>query len=228
MRPAEPADIPALVELCLAARSESTMGAQLCSDDGERLRDQLGALLASRGGQLLVALLDGEPVGLLLGQLVGPGPFTDLVSLNLEAIYVAPRARRRGLGHALMAGALEVAEAGGATEVYAAPLPGARGMQRFFVRLGFAPAAAHRVVSTSALQRRLVAETAGAQSRRGAGRGIEDLIARRRQVRAASRDAGVARTAQAAAGQRSRAAITMQVNRAVQTRRDSESSTTIS
>lgn len=229
VRPAEPGDIPALVELCLAARSESTMGAQLCSDDGERLRDQLGALVASRGGQLLVALLDGEPVGLLLGQLVGPGPFTDLVSLNLEAIYVAPRARRRGLGHALMTGALEVAEAGGATEVYAAPLPGARGMQRFFVRLGFAPAAAHRVVSTSALQRRLVGETAGAQSRRGAGRGIEDLIARRRQVRAASRgDTGAARTAQAAAGQRSRAAITMQVNRAVQTRRDSESSTTIS
>lgn len=229
VRPAEPGDLPALVELCLAARSESTMGAQLCSDDGDRLRDQLGALLASPGGQLLVGLLDGEPVGLLLGQLVGPGPFTDLVSLNLEAIYVAPRARRRGLGHALMSGALEVAELGGATEVYAAPLPGARGMQRFFVRLGFAPAAAHRVVSTSALQRRLVGETAGAQSRRASGRGLEDLIARRRQVRAAARgELGDPRGAQPAAGQRSRAAITMQVNRAVHTLRDSESSTTIS
>ncbi|WP_234346689.1 GNAT family N-acetyltransferase [Cellulomonas timonensis] len=229
MRPAEPGDLPALVDLCLAARSESTMGAQLCSDDGDRLRDQLGALLASPGGQLLVGLLDGEPAGLLLGQLVGPGPFTDLVSLNLEAIYVAPRARRRGLGHALMAGALEVAELGGATEVYAAPLPGARGMQRFFVRLGFAPAAAHRVVSTSALQRRLVGETAGAQSRRASGRGLEDLIARRRQVRAAARgEMADPSSVQAAAGQRSRPAITMQVNRAVQTRRDSESSTTIS
>ncbi|MDM8084098.1 GNAT family N-acetyltransferase [Cellulomonas cellasea] len=228
MRPAEPGDLPALVDLCLAARSESTMGAQLCSDDGDRLRDQLGALLASPGGQLLVGLLDGEPAGLLLGQLVGPGPFTDLVSLNLEAIYVAPRARRRGLGHALMAGALEVAELGGATEVYAAPLPGARGMQRFFVRLGFAPAAAHRVVSTSALQRRLVGETAGAQSRRASGRGLEDLIARRRQVRAAARGEAVDPGSVQDAGQRSRPAITMQVNRAVQTLRESESSTTIS
>lgn len=230
VRPAEPDDLAALVDLCLEARTESAVGAQLCTDDATRLRDQLGTLLEARGGQLLVGLLEGEPAGLLLAQVVGPGPFTEVVSLTLEAIYVAPRARRRGLGHALMLGALEVAEVAGATEVYASPLPGARGMQRFFVRLGFVPAAAHRVVSTSALQRRLVGDAAGAQARRGSGRGLEDLIARRRQVRASAHGEVVGSTAVQAAtsSQLRRASLSMQVSRAVQSRRDSESSTTIS
>ncbi|MGW6132248.1 N-acetyltransferase family protein [Cellulomonas sp. NPDC055163] len=232
VRPAEPGDLPEIVDLCLVARAESAVGAQLCSNDRERLRQQIGTLLATPGGQVLVGTLDGRTSGLLLGRLVGPSPFTDEASLTLEALYVAPDARRRGLGHALLSGALELAADAGASEVYAAPLPGARGMLRFFARLGFAPAAAYRVVSTSSLQRRLAGDAAGAPVvRRGAARGLEDLIARRRQVRAAARS----ETAEvrfvppvAGADQPRRSAMSMQVSRAVQTRRDSGSSTTTS
>jgi GNAT superfamily N-acetyltransferase len=222
VRPADPADLPAVVDLCLLARAESAVGAQLCSGDRDRLRQQVGTLVASPGGQVLVGRLDGQVRGLLLGRLVGPSPFTDEASLTLEAVYVAPDARRRGLGHALLAGALELAEDAGAAEVYAAPLPGARGMQRFFARLGFAPAAAYRVVSTASLQRRLAGEAAGAPvARRGGARGLEDLIARRRQVRAAARsDAAVRLTPPVAGAVQSRRSMSMQVSRAVQTRRD--------
>lgn len=232
VRPAEPADLPDLAALCLEARGESAVGAQLCTDDGQRLRNQLGTLLAAPGGQVLVGLLDDEPAGLLLASVVGPSPFTDEVSLNLEAIYVAPHARRRGLGRALLAGALDVATQNGVHDVYAAPLPGTRSMQRFLARVGFAPAAAHRVASAQSLQRRLSGDQgAAANGRRGAPRGIEDLIARRRRVRSAARAEAVAARDQpeiSAAGQPRRASISMQVSRAVQSRTESESTTTIS
>ncbi|MDQ0374690.1 GNAT family N-acetyltransferase [Cellulomonas humilata] len=232
VREALPGDMESLVALCLAARREAAVGAQLCTDDADRLRDQLGALLAARGGRVLVAFLDDEPAGLLLARVVGPGPFTDLVSLDIEAIYVLPTARRRGLGHALLVGATTVADEAGATEMYSSPLPGARGMQRFLARLGFAPAASHRVVTTAALQRKLTHESghvgAPGSVRRSGPRGLEDLIARRRQARAARQpvvEEPVA-PARSSGADQGRASITMQVNRAVQSGRPSSSSTT--
>ena len=176
VRTAEPADMADLVALCLTARQESSVGPQVCTADADTLAHQLGALTAAPGGTVLVAHSDGTPVGLLLGRLLGPNPFTDEASLAVEAVYVDPRHRRRGVGHALMVGAAELAEQAGAEHVYAAPIPGARGMQRFFVQLGFAPAAAHRVTSTASLLRRLSQDTGVA--RRPGPRGLEDLIAR--------------------------------------------------
>jgi GNAT superfamily N-acetyltransferase len=228
VREALPGDLESLVALCLTARREAAVGSQLCTDDSDRLRDQLGALLAVPGGRVLLALLDDEPAGLLLARVVGPGPFTDVVSLDIEAVYVLPAARRRGLGHALLVGAAAVADEAEATELYSSPLPGARGMQRFLARLGFAPAASHRVVTTSALQRRLAHEHgAGGSVRRSGPRGLEDLIARRRQVREARQQADEpAPAARASGADQPRASINMQVSRAVQTSRPSSSSTT--
>ncbi|WP_315092704.1 GNAT family N-acetyltransferase [uncultured Cellulomonas sp.] len=232
VREALPGDLESLVALCLAARRESAVGSQLCTDDADRLRDQLGALLAVPGGRVLLALLDDEPSGLLLARLVGPGPFTDVVSLDIEAVYVVPAARRRGLGHALLVGAVTVAEESGATELYSSPLPGSRGMQRFLARLGFAPAASHRVVTTSGLQRRLAHEHGagvGGTLRRSGPRGLEDLIARRRQVREARQlqaEEPVPTARASGADQPRAASISMQVSRAVQTGRPSSSTTT--
>ncbi|WP_456846664.1 N-acetyltransferase family protein [Cellulomonas sp. P5_C6] len=227
VREALPGDLESLVALCLTARQEAAVGAQLCTDDADRLRDQLGALLAVPGGRILLALLDDEPAGLLLARVVGPGPFTDVVSLDIEAVYVLPAARRRGLGHALLVGAATVAEEADATELYSSPLPGARGMQRFLARLGFAPAASHRVVTTQSLQRRLAHEHGAGSVRRSGPRGLEDLIARRRQVREARQQADEpAPAARVSGADQARASINMQVSRAVQTGRPSSSSTT--
>ena len=219
VRPAEPSDMTELVELCLSARAESAVGSHLCTSDAETLARQIGALTATPGGTILVARSDDALVGLMLGRVVGPNPFTDEVSLAVEALYVGAGHRRRGIGHQLMVGAAEIAERAGAEHVYTAPIPGARGMQRFFVQLGFAPAAAHRVSSTSALQRRL-ADTG--VNRRHGSRGIDDLIARRRQSRL---DAAASQALPPVVDQAGRrAAISRHVRRAVQTRRDIESS----
>ena len=241
VREAVPADLDGLVELCLEARAEAAVGAQLCSNDADRLRHQLGTVLAAPGGHAMVGLVDGELSGLLLTRVVGPSPFTEDVSLHVEALYVRSGRRRRGLGHALLSGALTIADEAGADQVYAVPLPGSRGVQRFLARLGFAPAAAHRVVTTEALQRRLAADPVGTGAlagRRASGRGLEDLIARRRQVRALSgpvdlrevpeRLAADTRAARALDQSPRRASISMHVMRAVASRREPESTTTIS
>ena len=238
VRAAVPDDLDGLVALCLEARAEAAVGAQLCSNDPERLRHQLGTLLTVSGGHAMVGLLDGELAGVLLARVVGPSPFTEEVSVHVEALYVRVGRRRRGLGHALLAGAVQIAEDAGAHQVFAVPLPGSRGVQRFLARLGFAPAAAHRVVSTELLQRRLAADPAlvGAARRgSGSGRGLEDLIARRRQVRATMSGPvdlrGVSEAlaaAEALAQDPRRSSISMHVKRAVASRRESESTTTIS
>ncbi|MCV2394712.1 GNAT family N-acetyltransferase [Actinotalea sp. M2MS4P-6] len=225
VRPAEPADVPELVDLVMAARRESLVGNQLCSADPDAVTRQLAALGGLDGGVMIVARHDEVPVGLLVGRVVGPSPFTDDASLAVEAVYVVADERRRGVGHALMSSAVELAEQAGVTHVYASPVPGARGMQRFFVQLGFGPAAGYRVSTLTALRRRL-AQDLQRSARRGPQRGLEDLIARRRHSRAAVADVPVASVV--AEDQDPSAAKRRQVKRAVHSRRDVESTTTIS
>lgn len=220
VRRASSSDLEDLVDLCLLARAESGVGRQLCTDDRARLREQLSTLASVPGGVALVATCDGEPAGLALGRVLGPGPLATTAVLSLDAVYVRPHQRRRGLGHALLHAVAEAADAAGADDVYAAPLPGSRGMQRFLARVGFAPAAAHRVVSTSVLQRRLALDVQ-VPALRPASRGLEDLIARRRRARA--RAAGELETVRQAG-----TSMSMQVSRAVHTRLPSASSTTTS
>lgn len=180
VRPAVGDDLPGVAALCAEARRESVAGAQLCVSDETRLVRQLNVLQAVPGGQVLVASHDGTPVGFLLARALQPDLFRDEPSLYIEALYVGEGSRRRGVGHALLTAAAELAERSGAIDVYSVPIPGSRGVQRFLARLGFAPAAGHRVVATAVLQRRLAADLGA--PRRGA-RGLEDLIARRRRAR---------------------------------------------
>lgn len=179
VRPAVAADLPVLARLTIAARHEAGTGVQLCVSDEERIARQLAMLTSLPGGQIKVAAIDGEPVGFMLLRVLEPTLFTDEVALYIEALYVSQDFRRRGVGHALLTEAGETAAAVGAVDVYSVPLPGSRGVQRFLARLGFAPAASHRVVPTAVLLRKLAAEGVG----RRQARGIEDLIARRRRAR---------------------------------------------
>lgn len=231
-----PEDRDGVIELCLRARGETWTASQVCSGDAQTVARHLGALAASPGAVVLVARAEDGLVGFLLGRLLGPSLFTDEVNLSVEVVYVDGEHRRRGVGHALMLAAVEFALANGAENVYAASIPGARGVQRFFVRLGFTPAASHRVIPVVTLHRRLTAEGA----RRSGSRRRDDVIARRRQSRGASAAPATEPLPVVAVGalasrsdvselwESPRTAISMQVSRAVQIRRDISSSTTIS
>lgn len=233
-----PDDRDGVVELCLRARGETWTASQVCSGDPATVAGHLGALASAPGAVVLVARAEDGLVGLLLGRLLGPNVFTDEVNLAIEVVYVDSEHRRRGIGHALMLAAVELALASGAENVYGAPIPGARGVQRFFVRLGFTPAASHRVIPVATLHRRLTADGA----RRGGSRRRDDVIARRRQSRDAA-TGSVAAVAAASPGpaasvagrsdvsglwESPRTVISRQVSRAVQIRREVSSSTTIS
>ncbi|KGM17223.1 hypothetical protein N867_07775 [Actinotalea fermentans ATCC 43279 = JCM 9966 = DSM 3133] len=221
-----PDDRDGVVDLCLRARGETWTASQVCSGDGPTVARHLGALLSTPGAVVLVARGEDGLVGLLLGRLLGPNVFTDEVNLSVEVVYVDAAHRRRGVGHALMLAAVEFALSHGAENVYAAPIPGARGVQRFFVRLGFTPAASHRVSPVAALHRRLTSDVA----RRAGSRRRDDVIARRRQSRGSATDAGsvASRSDVSVLWDSPRAAISRQVSLAVQTRRAVSSSTTIS
>lgn len=179
-------DLLAVAALAGEARDDSPTGAQLGAQETDRLLEHLSVLLAA-GGQVLVAKQDGRVAGVVLGRVVDAYLFAEHASLYLDMLFVAPRARRHGVGHALLRAATELAARHGCHDIYSAPVPGNRGVQRFLARLGFAPAAGHRVASVAALQRRLGLDSTprdGAHARRTSARvGIEDLIARRRRAR---------------------------------------------
>lgn len=186
IRPAREDDLPAVAALAAEARDDSPTGAQLGAQDTDRLLEHLSVLLAA-GGHVLVAEQNGRVVGVVLGRVVAAYLFARRASLYLDMVFVAPRARRHGVGHALLRAATDLAAEHECDDIYSAPVPGNRGVQRFLARLGFAPAAGHRVASVAALQRRLATDAAVRDTalphRRFGRSGIEDLIARRRRAR---------------------------------------------
>src|SRR5699024_6143975 len=127
--------------------------------------------LSVPGGRIYVASDDSTVVGFMLARIVESNVYNDEPVLYIEGIYVDETSRRRGVGHALLTAAAQTAVEAGADEVYSVPIPGSRAVQRFLARMGFAPAAAHRVVSTTQLLRKLGAEST--VGRRGP-RGLED------------------------------------------------------
>ncbi|MCA5893555.1 GNAT family N-acetyltransferase [Isoptericola sp. NEAU-Y5] len=188
-------DLVAVAALAAEAVDEAPTAVQAGQGDSARLAEHLSVLIGA-GGSVLVATLDDTVCGFLVVRLIEPQLFAPTASAYVDAVYVPGRARRRGVGHALVAAMATLAAERGAEQVFCAPAPGARGMHRFLARLGFAPASGHRVVGIATLQRRLAQEgpqaPRGARvSRRDATRAaIEDLVARRRRARAAGLPTG--------------------------------------
>lgn len=195
VRPVEQDDMVDVARLAERAVEESPSAVQGTPSDASRLLEHLSVLLGA-GGQVLVASHEGEICGFAVLRVIDPLLFATTTSLYVDAVFVSPSARRRGVGHALLAAAAAVAGERGAENVYCAPAPGARGMHRFLARLGFAPTSGHRVVATATLQRRLVQENPRTARPARVGRreatraAIEDLVARRRRARAAGLPTG--------------------------------------
>ncbi|MCL1871266.1 MAG: GNAT family N-acetyltransferase [Promicromonosporaceae bacterium] len=193
VRPADRDDLVVVAALSASARPASPAEVTVDLGGEEALRNHLSVYLAA-GGQLLVADIDGHVVGFVLARTVEPHLFATEPAIVVDTLFVTPDTRRRGVGHALIAGIAAIAGEAGSPYVYAGAPSGDRAMQRFLARLGFAPAAGHRVVPTPVLLRRLAQESTPAwrdtrpRLRRETTRAaIDDLIARRRRAR----DAGL-------------------------------------
>lgn len=98
IRPLEPADVPALLDIIAAARREhgiAERGVELLEPSDR----EIYATYQRQRTLYFVALIDGEVVG---GAGVAPLPGPDPLTCELQRMYLRADARGRGIGDALL------------------------------------------------------------------------------------------------------------------------------
>jgi GNAT superfamily N-acetyltransferase len=175
-------DLDDLLLLWSQSREEMSRSLRpLVTLPADQLRPRLHETLMTGESTVLLARYDGAPAGYGVVR-VAPVLAVDPLALHIDQLYVAPSLRRRGVAHALLVAAIGIAERSGADQVVASAPPGVRDTHRFLARLGFSPLVVRRVTATAALRRRLAGE--------GQRRGLEDLLSRRRSLRARAARSG--------------------------------------
>lgn len=167
-------DAAELVTLWAGLVAEGIPGGRAAEPPSEAaVRDRLAGLAAAPDRRLLVAV-DAEHGAVGAMHLVSQPltPLHDEVAVRICYLHVAPPARRRGVGHALLGAALAWAEQLDAAHVVADASPTAREMNRFLARLGFGQLLVQRSASVPALRRRL-----------GTSSASEEVAARRASLR---------------------------------------------
>jgi N-acetylglutamate synthase-like GNAT family acetyltransferase len=175
VRPAELADVPALVALAEAAKlAPSMLGCRLnASERASQLAERFAAILTSDLRTVLAAFDEtGAAIGLVVvleGELA---PIDCTPVLHLSHLIVAPSARKHGVGRSLLAAVALLADEREIDHVLATANSSSRDVNRYFARLGFAPLVIRRIASTATLRRSLgIAE-------------VPDRLAVRRRIRA--------------------------------------------
>ena len=147
----------------------------------DQLRPRLREVLKVGDPPVIIARHEGAPAGYALLRLA-PVLAVDGAAVHIDILYVLSALRRRGIARALLIAVTGFAERNGADQILAGAPPSARDTHRFLARLGFSPLVIRRVTATTALRRRLTGE--------GQRRGLEDLLSRRRSLRARAVRAG--------------------------------------
>lgn len=136
----------------------------------------LTAALSRPDVHALLALVDGTPSGYVVISDSTRSLLVDSPCVSVDMLFVLADRRRTGVARALLAATTRYAERQGC-ELIASSVPAQdRDTNRYFARLGFAPETVRRVVSASALQRRLAS---GTRPRKG----LDAVLARRRDLR---------------------------------------------
>jgi len=175
-RTATMADVPVLVALWkelrqVGGRAERAVNPVALSDTSARFLDALG----NPDCRVMIATIAGEPAGMAVLQAVQPDPLSESRVVQICHVVVAARARRRGVGHALVSCAADYADECGIEHVTAGIYPSLRDASRFYARLGFAPLVVQRVAPVTGLRRRLGADA-------GLPR-VDDVVRRRNRLR---------------------------------------------
>lgn len=156
VRPATSEDVPALAALVRVVDPAAYGRACGESDDVAPLCARLGELLAGADRTLLVALDDqGEVAGMLCTQLDEVGSIELTRVLHITHLMVSPKQRRRGLGRALLAAAVSLADEAGVENVLTTSSAGSREGNRYLARIGFAPLVVNRIAPVATLRRTL-------------------------------------------------------------------------
>jgi GNAT superfamily N-acetyltransferase len=172
-------DLDDLLELWTQGRAENARLGR-ASIAAEQAGPRLAELMVSGQIEILLARRAGRAVGFLI---LRESPATFLVdqpAIHIDQMYVLAGIRRHGVARAMLSQVAGRAEHSGAEQIISSVTPWARDTHRFFARLGFSPVTVRRSVTPATLRRRLSGDL-----QRG---GLEDLLSRRRSLRARARN----------------------------------------
>jgi GNAT superfamily N-acetyltransferase len=190
VRPATEADLEAMLSLWFSLRAVRRDGvvSRGCKDPSPAVvmgaEERLREVIHSPKCRIVVAETESGVVGMAMLSDTFIGQLMEMPAVQLTHLVVAEGQRRRGVGRALLSGAVAWAEEVGADEIVASVLPSLREANRFYARLGFAPLVTRRVVPVATLRRNLaLSDPHGARPRRrsplsvGVGLGLRSRMA---------------------------------------------------
>lgn len=170
------ADVSVLVSLWnelrnVGARAERAVNPVATPD----VEAAFAAAMSDADKHVILACVDGQPAGMAVCRTVEPDPLSDSRVLQMSHVVVTRQHRRRGVGHALLAAAVEIADAEQLEHIGVEIYPSVRDASRFYARLGFAPVTVRRVAPLAVLRRRLASD--GPVTR------TDEMLRRRTRVR---------------------------------------------
>lgn len=155
VRPAVPDDMPALLGLWQELRDVSPRRPARLGSAQTTPEARLRAVLADPGCRVVVATLEGVPVGMAVLSTTWVSPLLDAMAVQVSLLVVSGAHRKHGVGRALVCAAVSFAEEVDADEVVVSVLPSLREANRFYAQLGFSPQVVRRTASVPSLRRRL-------------------------------------------------------------------------
>ncbi len=162
VRQAQISDVDALVTLTKSIDTSIGIfgGHGKAEPDEGHLATRFAEIIDEGTRTMLVAVDDtngtaGSIVGLLVAKRDDMGAIDLTPVLHVTHLIVTPKARRRGVGRALLAACVHLADEWELDRVLATVASSSREANRYMARLGFAPLVLHRVASTGVLRRAL-------------------------------------------------------------------------
>ncbi len=119
------------------------------------LRGRLNELLDDPTCRVVLSCADDVPAGMAIMRIARPDPLSENQLVYIPHLVVSRTNRHQGVGHALIAAAVDYATELHVDHVAVGVYPSFRDTNRFFARLGFAPVAVQRIAPVAALRRRL-------------------------------------------------------------------------
>ncbi|MGN6607097.1 MAG: GNAT family N-acetyltransferase [Jatrophihabitans sp.] len=158
VRPATVDDVPGLVGLARSLDLNAGLfsGRPLLDPSPEHLGQRFTEIIGHAERHLLVGVDDaGTVVGLLAARRDDIGAIDLTPVLHVSHLMVAPTHRRRGVGRALLAGSVHLAEQLGIDHLLATATSQSREGNRYLARLGFKPLVTQRIAPVPGLRRTL-------------------------------------------------------------------------